>query len=66
MAGGSIQKNTGKTAVSAVANDLARTVLNSPTFSFLFMTPIINVSKMQVRVLKFRNMDFVLYVRNKM
>ena len=34
VVGGSIQKNTGKTAFCAVTNDLARTVLNYSTFSF--------------------------------
>jgi len=36
MAGGSVQKYTGKTAFSAVTNDLARTVLNSSNFSFFY------------------------------
>ena len=34
MAGGSVQKNTDKTAFSAVTNDLARAALNSSAFSF--------------------------------
>jgi hypothetical protein len=59
-----VQKKIGKTAFCAVTNDLTRTVLNSSTFS-IFMTPIVYVFEMHVRVLNFRNMDLVLYVRNK-